>query len=199
MAMRLTLRTRLLALSLIGLFFVVGVGATGYMATTRLASTADHIVEIGSALKDQLQADQAHDALRADVLAALLAKGTHDAAEESTVRGDLEEHRKLFRDSIAMLESRDLDASARAALAQVKPALDAYLQSAAAIVDLAFRNPTAAATQFPAFMEAFKHLEKEMATLSDLIEKSARQTETAGQSSARSAKAIMVATFLACA
>ena len=77
--LNLTIQRKLFALSLIG--FVIAVGATGFFAARRLARAAEHIANGGSALKSQLQADQAHDALRSDVLAALLAGDKKDAAE----------------------------------------------------------------------------------------------------------------------
>src|SRR4051812_7343632 len=100
---KITIQRQLFALSGLGLAFVLAVGATGHLAASRLATAAGHITVAGSALKNQLQADQAHDALRSDVLAALLAAEKPDAAEQKAIRDDLAEHAKLFRDSIQTL------------------------------------------------------------------------------------------------
>lgn len=47
---------------------------------------AGQIAIAGSALKHQLQADQAHDALRGDVLAALIASEGKDVDKEKEIR-----------------------------------------------------------------------------------------------------------------
>ena len=130
MKLKLTIQRKLFALSLIGLGFVIAVGATGFFAASRLARAAEHIANGGSALKSQLQADQAHDALRSDVLAALLAGDKKDAAEQKAVQADLEEHAKLFRESIKKLDDMPLDEGTRQAVGKVKPALIAYVDSA---------------------------------------------------------------------
>jgi len=69
--MKFNIQSKLFALSGLGLLFVCAVGATGYVAATRLTGAAGKIVDTGSALMTQMTADQDHDALRADVLAAL--------------------------------------------------------------------------------------------------------------------------------
>ena len=126
--LNLTIQSKLFALSLIG--FVIAVGATGFFAARRLARAAEHIANGGSALKSQLQADQAHDALHGDVLAALLAGDKKDAAEQKAVQADLEEHAKLFRESIKKLDDMPLDEGTRQAVGKVKQALIAYVDSA---------------------------------------------------------------------
>lgn len=121
-----------MALSLLGLGFVVGVGATGYLAAQRLASEV--IAVSGSALKSQLQADMAHDALRADVLAALLAGARKDASDEKTIRGDLQEHAETFDGSLKTLVALPpLDSAMLQAVQRLRPALSAYLETATSV------------------------------------------------------------------
>ncbi|MBC7954943.1 MAG: MCP four helix bundle domain-containing protein, partial [Cytophagales bacterium] len=193
MTIKLTIQRKLFALSFLGLGFVVAVGATGFFAASRLASSAEQIANSGSALKSQLQADQAHDALRSDVLAALLAGEKKDAAEQKAVRGDLEDHAKLFRESLKRLEALPLDDATRQAVGKIKPALIAYLESATTVVGLAFTDRAAAQAKMGDFLVAFKSLEKEMAALSDLIEEQAKQTQVASDSMSAAAKFTIVA------
>ena len=197
---KITIQRQLFALSGLGLAFVLAVGATGYLAASRLATAAGHITTAGSALKSQLQADQAHDALRSDVLAALLSAEKPDAAEQKAIRGDLAEHAKLFRDSIQTLESMPLDDAARAATAKVRPALAAYVDIATAVVGLAFTDRAAAQAKMPDFLTQFKHVEKEMEALSDLIEDGAKQTQADSEATAVTARlTIAAAIVLGCA
>jgi methyl-accepting chemotaxis protein len=66
-----TIGRKLVGLSVLALAFLGAVAATGYLAATGLARATAEILQDGAAIKHQMQADQAHDAMRADVLAAL--------------------------------------------------------------------------------------------------------------------------------
>jgi len=195
--LNLTIQRKLFLMSLVGLGFVLAVGAGGYFATTRLAGAAEDNVNRSLALKRQMSADQAHDALRADVLAALLAAETKDAAEEKEVRADLAEHSKLFRESISQIEAMPLDAATASAVNKVKPALIDYLDQASKVIALAFTDRAAADAKMDGFMVSFKALEKEMAALSEQIEEQSKQTQAASESIAKQTRrAIVVALVL---
>jgi len=193
MNIKLTIQGRLIAMSLIGLAFVLAVGSTGFVATKRLADSAQQITDGSAALKSQMQADQAHDALRADVLAALLAGTTKNPDEAKSIRADLETHGKLFNASIKSLDAMPLDASTRGAIDKVRPALTAYLASATNVVETALMNREAADSKMGDFMVAFKSLEKEMETLSDLIAEKSRETEASSHALAGVASSPIVA------
>lgn len=97
--MKLTIGQKLLGFSLTGLALMVLIGATGYWAVYRMSSDTGKIATIGSALRTQMVADMMHDALRADVLSAMLASLQTDAAEEKLTRASLTEHIDKFRES----------------------------------------------------------------------------------------------------
>jgi methyl-accepting chemotaxis protein len=178
--MRLTIKQRLLLMNLATLVFVSLVGLVGYYAVHVLDGSMDAISTNSSAMKDQLQADQAHDALRADVLAARLASGKNDPAEIKEVRQDTAEHIALFRKLIKDMDGASTDAEVRRAMDQVRPDVERYLKSAEQMVELSLTDPPAAQTRFPAFMDSFRVLEKSMAALSDLIEKNSEATKAVG-------------------
>jgi methyl-accepting chemotaxis protein len=178
--MRLTIKQRLLLMNLATLVFVSLVGLVGYYAVHVLDQSMDAISTNSSAMKDQLQADQAHDALRADVLAARLAAEKNDPAEIKEVRQDTAEHISLFRKLIKDMDAASTDAEVHRAMEQVRPDVDRYLKSAEEMVELSLTNPAAAQTKFPAFMDTFRVLEKSMAALSELIEKNSDATKAVG-------------------
>src|SRR5450830_109136 len=178
--MRLTIKQRLLLMNLATLVFVSLVGLVGYYAVSVLDGSMDAISTNSSAMKDQLQADQAHDALRADVLAARLAAEKNDPAEIKEVRQDTAEHIALFRKLIKEMDGASTDAEVHRAMEQVRPDVERYLKSAEEMVALSLTNPTTAQTKFPAFMDTFRVLEKSMASLSDLIEKNSEATKAVG-------------------
>ncbi|MRW94308.1 HAMP domain-containing protein [Duganella sp. FT80W] len=178
--MRLTIKQRLLLINLATLVFVSLVGAVGYYAVYVLDNSMDAISSNSSAMKDQLQADQAHDALRADVLAARLAAEKNDPAEVKEVRTDTAEHIALFRKLIKEMDGASTDAEVKQAMDKVRPDVERYLKSAEEMVELSLSNPPAAQAKFGAFMDSFRVLEKSMAALSDLIEKNSEHTKEGG-------------------
>ena len=92
----LTIQGKLTAMSLIGLSFVLAVRSTGFIATRQLSELAQPMTDGGVALRSRMQADQAHDALRADVLAALITGAGSNLDEAKSIRSDLEAHGKRF-------------------------------------------------------------------------------------------------------
>ncbi|MEJ8839603.1 methyl-accepting chemotaxis protein [Ramlibacter sp. AN1133] len=193
MGFQLTIARKLTGLALLALLFVITVGATGYVATSYQEASSAQMLQAETALKSQMEADMAHDALRADVLAALMAgqDATSDAAD--AIRKDLQEHATLFEGGLHRLEAMELDAQTKAATAKVRPALDQYLARSKALVALAFTDRNAAIGQMKEFMATFRSLEKEMEALSTLIEQRARAAhEDSGASSHFAKVAIIV-------
>ena len=178
--MRWTIKRRLLLSNVVTLVFVGLVGVVGYQAVAVLSRAMDAITINGSAMKDQLQADMMHDALRADVLAARLAADRNDAAEIKGVREDTAEYIALFRKLIDDMGAATTDAEIQQAMRQVRPDVDRYLTSAQQMVTLALSDKDAAQAQFGAFMDTFRVLEKSMAALSEVIEKNSDATKAVG-------------------
>jgi methyl-accepting chemotaxis protein len=178
--MHVTIKRRLLLSNLVTLAFVTLVGLIGYYAVHVLDVSMDAISTNSSAMKDQLQADQAHDALRADVLAARIASEKNDAAEIKEVRQDTVEHIALFRRLIKEMDAASTSDEVKQAMVKVRPDVDRYLKSAEEMVDLWLTNKETAQARFPAFMDTFRVLEKSMAALSELIEKNSEATKEVG-------------------
>jgi len=193
MQLNLTIRHKMLVFSLLGLVFVLAVGGIGYAAVVRLADAAHGITATSSALKSQMEADMMHDALRADVLHALLAGSRKASAEQASVQADLDEHVKQFRASMEALRAMSLAPEVDAALTKVRPTIDDYVAKAGQVSQLAFSDLAAAETQFVVFSAAFKSLEDEMEALGELIEAKVLATETESVASAGTARLIMLA------
>jgi methyl-accepting chemotaxis protein len=174
--MKLTIKTRLRLSNLATLLFVGVVGLIGYLAVNALDQSMDAIANNGAAIKDQLQADQMHDALRADVLAALLAgPGQH----EDIVKGTTE-HVQQFKELLRRMRTHGADGAVKAAMEKVRPDAEVYLSRAAELVSLAGKDQAAAQATLPAFMVQFRTLEKSMGELSELIEENSTATRDGG-------------------
>lgn len=188
-----SIRQQLRMASLAGLSFVLMVGAVGFVAAERLSAQTERVAVSGSALRLQMQADMMHDALRSDVLSALLAgaDGGDDAARQQArteQAAELKEHVDSFTGALQELGSLPLPEAARAAVQLVRPALGAYADSAARISQLAFSDLAAARAARVEFDTAFKRLEDEMETLSEVIEGVAAAEVAAASATARLAR-----------
>ena len=159
--MNLTIRHRLFLSNLAAVFLAAVVSFIAYSAMLSLETTMNAIAVNGSALKHQLQADMAHDALRADVLAALMA-GPDDAGKQADVRRDHAQHAATLAGLIDTLAKEHPDAALQSAIPAVRADVDAYLKSVARMIDLAFTDPTAARQAQADFMGHFRKLETSM-------------------------------------
>ncbi|APW37725.1 hypothetical protein RD110_11380 [Rhodoferax koreense] len=194
MRLNLAIRHKMLAFSLLGLLFVLAVGGIGYAAVTQLAEASNRLTETSSALKNQMEADMMHDALRGDALRAMLAGSRKESSEQAAVQTELDEHVKQFRQSLEDLRATALDPQVGAAIVKLRPALDAYVASAGQVVRLAFSDTAAADVQMTGFSAAFKTLEDEMETLGEMIEAQVKATEAESVSMAATARLTMLVT-----
>jgi CHASE3 domain sensor protein len=70
MLKKLDIRKKLLILSLLGVLFVIITGVVGYQAAQVLHNASENVIAVNRAIRVQMESDMAHDAVRADVLAA---------------------------------------------------------------------------------------------------------------------------------
>jgi len=195
--MNLTIRHRLFLSNLAAVFLAAVVASIGYGAMLSLETAMNAITDNGSALKHQLQADMAHDALRADVLAALIA-GPDDTGKQAEVRRDHAQHAATLAGLIDTLAKEDPDAALQSAIPAVRADVDAYLKSVARMIDLAFTDPGAARQAQADFMGHFRKLETSMGELSDTIGASAEATRVGGHALVvRSERLLLLASLIA--
>ncbi|WP_275786561.1 methyl-accepting chemotaxis protein [Pararhizobium gei] len=158
--------------------FGLASGATGvgiWSAATLAANNAD-VARSGEVLRNHMQADMMHDALRADVLASLLAANPAAGITLDTVKADLAEHENSFRTMIADNKKLATDKSTLDILAKVEAPLLTYIESATKMVGLAENNQSAAMTGLPDFMTQFSALETAMEEAGDQISSASEMT-----------------------
>ncbi|MBB4239191.1 methyl-accepting chemotaxis protein [Rhizobium esperanzae] len=167
----------------IAIFALAG-GATGVgiWSASTLSANSDNVAQSAQILRNHMQADMMHDALRADVLAALLASNPAAGIDPGAVKADLAEHKTSFREMIDANRALATDEKTKAILAGIEPALIAYVESATKIIDLAGQDPAAALKALPEFMAQFSALETGMEETGDQI------TATSDEISKRSAE-----------
>ncbi|KRP76527.1 methyl-accepting chemotaxis protein [Pseudomonas lactis] len=173
-----TIKLRLMLLIATGLLTALIMSLAGYLGNTRMADAVQDNDVSMTVLRNHMEADMMHDALRADVLSAMLVglgKSTSTAAE---VNSSIKEHAEHFREVLAENLKLPLDASIKASLEKIKPSLDTYISAGERIVALALDNPEAARGELQTFNAAFSQLEEQMAGLSELIENNTQLTST---------------------
>ncbi|MFZ5602905.1 MAG: methyl-accepting chemotaxis protein [Pseudomonadota bacterium] len=174
----LNFRQKMMWLCGMGIVAVLIVGSVGYFSQVKEATAVSDSVVISQALRNHLEGDMMHDALRADVLAALLAAADRQRAEQQDqVVKDFTEHAQWFRRSIDANRALPLNGEITKALEEAIPALDAYILEAGNIIQLAFENVGEAKARQPAFLERFEQLEGKLESVSDLISEGMEQSE----------------------
>src|SRR6478735_10750632 len=130
MQWQLSIGKKLIGLGLLAATLTAVVGAVGVRGINTVDVAMDQITLMASAMKNHINADMMHDALRADVLRALNAARDKDRAEETAVRGDIASHAAKFRNYIGANQELALDSTTRAALTEITPSLEAYIRDA---------------------------------------------------------------------
>ncbi|MEI1251117.1 methyl-accepting chemotaxis protein [Rhizobium aouanii] len=154
----------------IAIFALAG-GATGvgiWSASTLSENNAE-VARSAQILRNHMQADMMHDALRSDALASLLASNPAAGIDAAAVKADLAEHEASFREMLDANKALAADDKTKTILASVERPLLAYIASATQIVELAGKDPTAALKALPDFMAQFSTLEAAMEQAGDQI------------------------------
>jgi methyl-accepting chemotaxis protein len=170
---------------------------TGLWAITRLDAALRDANVSAAVLRNHMQADMMHDALRADVLSGQMAGEAASGVDLAGVREDLAGHVASFREAITANDALANDPASRAALAEVKAPLDAYINSAGRMVDLAASDRAQAVAAMPGFMKEFTTLEGAMGLASDKIESASASAAARANSVARFSEILMAAAVLA--
>ncbi|WP_337357531.1 methyl-accepting chemotaxis protein [Prosthecomicrobium sp. N25] len=158
-------------LNLASFFVSAALAATVFYIVDRHSSAMDLMQAGTTALRQQSDADMAHDAIRGTVYRSLHAAATKDGSVLAEVGKEFDEYAEVFQSRMGRLEKADLGPEIAGAVAKVKPSLLDYVKTARSIVEFAAKgDPAKATASLPAFDKAFKLLEDEMEALSDRIE-----------------------------
>ncbi|AQR62604.1 hypothetical protein BZG35_13825 [Brevundimonas sp. LM2] len=130
-----------------------------------------------SVMRNHMEADMMHDALRSDVLAALLAAQQGRPDQMPAIQADLEEHSENFRAAVARNKETAADPATVRALGAVAGPLEQYIVTAQSIVALAATDPAAATAALPGFTARFSELEGRMGEISEEVETVLKSTK----------------------
>jgi methyl-accepting chemotaxis protein len=193
--MRWNVRTQLICLVAFMALLMCGIAVNAHIGMSRASERLEGVLLTSHILRNQIEADMMHDALRADVLAAMLATG----ADAEVVNKDVEDHAKQFRklveDNKALAAVPDL----KAALAAVDAPLQSYISNAEHITQTALTDKGQAHGMMSGFQSSFHDLEGLMSGASDRIEKNTDIAEQDAQSSLQWARTMNIIGLLSAA
>jgi methyl-accepting chemotaxis protein len=189
-------RTQLLSIGFVGFMGAAAIGAASLYMQRVYTNALETASRNATALRNHVEGDMMHDALRADVLRALWVASEHKTAEYGEVREDVKNHSDIFREGLQANQQLALNETSKAALAQIAESLDNYIAAANAHVNLALTDLPAERAQLEQFNNAFSELEKKMSNASDTLAASAKTEVSQTQEQINYAKLIQTIVIL---
>jgi methyl-accepting chemotaxis protein len=161
-------------------------------ALSGASAQLNHVLVTNHTLRNHLEGDMMHDALRADVLSALLAESETEWTDVTT---NLADHTRHFREMLAANE-KIAPANTKAALADIEAPLNKYIASAESLIAAARTSKSAARAMLPTFTASFEELEGRLSSVSDHIQGSASNAEQEASSLIEHAKLIGIVVLI---
>lgn len=169
-----SLKTKFMLLSLVAIAMTFYAAYANYRMMSSMAEQARETQVAQTLLRQHMNVDMMHDAIRADVLKATLGVQSKDPAMIAEARTELEEHAGSFLEVIRKNLSLQLPPEIRTMIQKAEPALKAYADDARKYIDTAAvdvkTNGTTAMQSLPAFFDSFEKLEKVQEAISDAVE-----------------------------
>ncbi|MBL8670186.1 MAG: HAMP domain-containing protein [Alphaproteobacteria bacterium] len=153
------------------------VAGFGFHASLSLKRSLGAVTVIAHGVRNFMQGDMMHDALRGDVLAGLRAGNQASPQQRDAIARDLRAHAQEFREAIEDNRKLALSPEIISAISALEPRLEAYIKEAEGIVATAFAEGAAAEARYPAFQRAFTELEEANGDVGDLMTEVASRTE----------------------
>lgn len=157
------IRTKLFILGTAGVLSVGAMAAISLSSLRSIGRATDSMSTTSAALRNHLECDMMHDALKSDVLAARFA--TKDEDRQAAMR-DFREHAEWFRSGMRANKELALPVEVLSALQDAEPKLEGYIKSCERIIV----GGHAESTDIETFTVAFESIETSNAQLSDLIQ-----------------------------
>lgn len=189
--MKWTIQRALLALSLVGGGVAFLVGAVGYYNAASAAIRVHGLVRQTMAIRQAMQADMMHDALRADVLRAIFVARNAPQERDATL-ADVVDHIAEFRGALAGSAILASGVGVQRRLKELQPALVEYLANADTISRLAFRDRLQAERRYPEFQAAFERLEVGIGAFGDSVQANSATQERLGIAADGRARSLII-------
>lgn len=153
-----------------------------------LQAKANAVEAAGAARQMEMEADMSHDAIRADVIAAVLIGPTPEGKKSAfdRIKGDGESLLGGLHDAAAATGTKAADD----ALTVLQTDLDRYVTFATEIIDQAKTDQAGARAKLPEFLDLFRKLEANIPSLSDVIKGDSDRAVAAAADQVRRARLV---------
>ncbi|MFQ5579239.1 MAG: methyl-accepting chemotaxis protein [Nitrospiria bacterium] len=178
--MFLTIKSRLIGLSLCCLFLSLCVGISGYWGLSHVDQKMDHMVLYKQIMRSQLEADMMHDAVWGSVLATIVETENGGGADQEALMGALKDNVSTFRERLGEIEEKADRSELVNALEETLPVLNKYISNSERIGALSFVDRSEAIAALPSFNASYEKLAGEMEQLSDLVSKIVLESQSQG-------------------
>ncbi len=175
--LQLTVSQMLTAMTLLVLLSMLLLSFVGLRNVQQLNEGIIFVADTGQAVRRQMDADMMHDAIRSDVLGAVLASRDGQLEKTKEIRNELSSHIARFNKNIADNAQTKLGESVSRQIETIIPVVDSYAQQAQSVVLAAIQNGHVETNAMVAFGHEFETLEVEMEKLADLIQKEAETAQ----------------------
>ncbi|HWY53153.1 MAG TPA: methyl-accepting chemotaxis protein [Terriglobales bacterium] len=187
--MQLTIKARLLGLTISGLVFVAGVSVTGYWGITSVHQSTTQVAATGSAIRNHIEAGVYNDLTRTDTAAVFTEKGD----EQQNKAEEFAQHGKLLQERLAKARDLAVDAASQSMLDNEKQLSSQYVTAGNLLINAIIHNPSTAPGQLGPYLQLYKDLQGKIEETSDQLSKSAKEAElSATEKSARATHAMFV-------
>ena len=187
--MQLTIKTRLVGLTVSGLLFVAGVSATGYWGITSVRRTTTEVAATGSAIRNHIEAGVYNDLTRADTSAVFTSKDD----EQQNKAEEFAQNSKLLQDRLAKARDFAIDPASQSMLDNEKQLSGQYVAAGNSLINAIVHNPSTAPALLGPYLQLYKELQGKIEETSDQLAKSAQEAEVGATKNAARATHIMFA------
>lgn len=196
----LSIQTKFSIIAAIAIAIAIGGGVEHFLTLRSSINHAERSQVAGTLMRQHLDGDMMHDAIRADVLKATLGLTLKNREMITEAKADAIQHGDRFLANLAKNLELPLPQNIKSLFLREQPALKAYNRSAAEYIDVALVDVTNGTSRtkelLPGFEDAFGVLEEAQSELSDQVEAYADTLKNEQVSSASRARAIGIATSL---
>lgn len=169
----LSIKARIAIVSAIAVAIIGYVALDNYFTLKKLARLAEETQTAGVLLRQHLDGDMMHDAIRADVLKATLGLMTRNQTVIGEAQSSVAEHGSRFMDNLRKNLALDLPPDIHKLFADEEASLDAYTKAAQNYMAVASQDARTGGNQtellMPDFEKAFGVLEGDQSAISDKV------------------------------
>lgn len=191
-----SLRTKLIASTLLGFFTIVILMSSGQFMLARLIGTVSDMRTTADLVYEHGRADMMHDALKSDVLEAMFHR--RDSVPMAESQSTLEEHIDILQKAYGRLCDRQIDAEIAEQALAISPAIAAYIEQARKVLR---DHPRGAdPSELAPFVASFDDLEERLGALGESIKAKTENTyATSVENVSVTRRVTAVVAALACA